>query len=221
MLLRVEKALLEDGIPARSLGLSPDEQFVIKSLGLLTLKPVIYAFNIDEVDYALNREETIDLAKTCMKQIQYCDTERDSYIIVSAKLEAEMESLSIEERAEYLESIGIDSDDSENLLSYNTLPLLVKDVLDLGLVYTGPGVQKERSQTTKTHIVSSSSMAVLDLAGKLHGDIKKGFMNAEVINSSDLIQYASFNAAKDSGNIRMEGKEYVLEDQDVVLIKWK
>ena len=145
MLLRVEKALLEDGIPARSLGLSPDEQFVIKSLGLLTLKPVIYAFNIDEVDYALNREETINLAKTCTKQIQYCDTERDSYIIVSAKLEAEMESLSIEERAEYLESIGIDSDDSENLLSYNTLPLLVKDVLDLGLVYTGPGVQKERS----------------------------------------------------------------------------
>jgi len=109
----------------------------------------------------------------------------------------------------------------EQLLSYHALPLLVKDVLDLSLVYTGPGVPLEKSQTTKTHIMSSSSMSAISLSGKLHGDIQKGFMNAEVIKAEDLIQYDNYNGAKDDGCIRMEGKDYILEDNDVVLIKWK
>ena len=97
----------------------------------------------------------------------------------------------------------------------------MKDVLGLSLVYTGPGVPPERSGTTKTHILSANGMTPLELAGKLHGDIQKGFMHAEVINASDLIQYENYNSAKDSGSIRMEGKDYMLEGGDVVLIKWK
>lgn len=97
----------------------------------------------------------------------------------------------------------------------------MKEVLDLSLVYTGPGVAPERSQTTKTHIVVSGSLSVLGLAGKLHGDIQKGFMNAEVIDASDLIRHETYAAAKESGSIRMEGKDYMLQSNDVALIRWK
>jgi len=223
VLEKIEKAL-EDGIPARSIGLSSDEKFTVKSMGLLTLKPVIYAFNIDEIDFCLNREETIQLAKTYMDKIQYCDLERDTFMVVSAKLEADLSSLDRDEQLEYMKNVGFEcdnQDDTEQFLSYHSLPLLVKDVLDLSLVYTGPGVPLEKSQTTKTHIISSSSMSVISLSGKLHGDIQKGFMNAEVIKAEDLIQYDNYNEAKDNGDIRMEGKDYTLQDNDVVLIKWK
>ena len=221
-LWKIEKGL-ENGQPARSLGLSPDEEFSIKSMGLLTLKPVIYAFNVDEIDYLFDIEANIELVQSYLKQLQYCDLDRDSYAVVSAKFESEFSMRSKEERHDYLHSIGIDNTDCEinEKLSYNKLPLLVKDVLDLALVYTGPGVPLERSQTTKTHILASDSMSILDLAGKLHGDIQKGFMNAEVIGASELIRHETYAAAKDSGRIRMEGKDYMLQSGDVALIKWK
>jgi len=228
VLVKLEKGL-ENGLPARTMGLSFDECFAIKSMGLLTLKPVIYAFNLDEVDFALNRDESMKLAECYMKQIQYCDLETDSCMVVSAKLESEIGSLSAEERHEYLESMGVECGDSDDAsgttyadqLSYHALPLRVKDVLNFGIVYTGPGVPSERSQTTKTHILGANGMTVLDLAGKLHGDIRKGFMNAEAIEARELVQYDNYNAAKENGKIRMEGKEYLLRGEDVVLIKWK
>mmetsp|Transcript_7564 Transcript_7564/g.17161 ORF Transcript_7564/g.17161 Transcript_7564/m.17161 type:complete len:435 (+) Transcript_7564:20-1324(+) len=220
VLLKIEKAL-EDGVPARSIGLSSEEKFAIKSMGLLTLKPVIYAFNVDEVDFALNKDESMKMAESYMNQIQYCDLEMDSHLVVSAKLESELGDLNIDERKEYLESMGVEYSSDASELSYHTLPLRVKDVLDLALVYTGPGVPPERSQTTKTHILKPNSMTASDLAGKLHGDIQKGFMHAEVVKSSDLVENDNYNAAKDSGSIRMEGKEYVLQGGDVVFIKWK
>ena len=219
VLLKVEK-VLEEGYPARSLGLSNEEKFAIKSMGLLTLKPVIYAFNVDEIDYALNREESMELAKSYLEQIQYSNLDTDSCTVVSAKLESELSSLEGGERSEYLESLGCDRETAEQL-SYQNLPLAVMKVLGLGLIFTGPGVAPERSQTTKTHILPSNSITPLDLAGKLHGDIQKGFMHAEVIKSLDLIQYDSFSEAKENGSMRMEGKDYSLQNNDVVLIKWK
>lgn len=222
-LIRIEEGL-EHGQPARSLGLSAEEEFSIKSMGLLTLKPVIYAFNVDEVDYIFDRTTAVDMAESYMKQLQYCDLKRDSFAVVSAKFESELAMRSEQERRDYLESIGAGEDSDMKMdkqLSYHRLPLLVKEVLDLALVYTGPGVPPERSQTTKTHILTPGSMSVLDLAGKLHGDIQKGFMNAEVIAAADLIRFESFGAAKDGGEIRMEGKDYMLQSDDVTLIKWK
>ncbi len=215
---------LQKGIPARTIGLSEAEKFAIKSMGLLTLKPVIYAFNVDDIDFILNREETEEQAKGFMKQIEYCDPKTDSFCIVSAKLEAELGSMSREEMNEYLESLGLESsseDDLSHLLSYNALPLLVKDLLDLSLSYTGPGVPSERSQTTKTHLYKSGSISASDLAGRLHGEIQRGFIRAEVTNSNELTQYDNYNAAKDNGCMRIEGRDYVLQPDDVVLIKWK
>ena len=217
VLLKVEKGL-GDGLPARAIGLSPKEEFTIKSMGLLTLKRVIYAFNVDDIDFTMSKDELLKSAEEYMKQIQYCDLNKDTFMVVSAKLEAELGLMSIEERIKYLESLGVDTDPD---LAYHSLPLLVKDLLNLSLVYTGPGVPPERSRTTKTHVLSANDMSALDLASKLHGDIQRGFIHAEITNSYDLMQHDSYIAAKEAGIVRMEGKEYILKNDDVVLIKWR
>jgi ribosome-binding ATPase YchF (GTP1/OBG family) len=222
----LEKVLegLQNGVPARTIGLSDKEMFAIKSMGLLTLKPVIYAFNVDDVDFILNKEEAIEQVEGFMSQIQYCDLSTDRYTLVSAKLESELGPLIPEERNEYLESLGMESSDEDeldHLLSYNVLPLLVKDLLNLSLVYTGPGVPPERSQTTKTHLFTAGGMTASGLAGRLHGEIERGFIRAEVMNSNALVQYANYNAAKDDGCVRIEGSDYAIGSDDVVLIKWK
>ena len=159
-----------------------------------------------------------------MQKIQYCDLKTDTFCICSAKLESELGLLNNEEKNEYLESMGIDSSDEEDLtqlLSYNVLPLLVKDLLGLSCVYTGPGVPQETSQTTKTHLFTSGSMSASGLAGRIHGDIQRGFIRAEVMNSNELKQYETYNAAKDDGCVRIEGRDYALRSDDVVLIKYK
>jgi GTP-binding protein YchF len=217
VLLKVQKGL-EDGLNARSIGLSYEEKRLIKSMGLLTLKPVLYAFNTDEVDFTLNREETIDQAEAFMSRIGYCDRQTDSYTLVSAKLESEVALMDIDERISYLESVGVEG---TTQLTYHTLPLLVKDILSLSLAYTGPGVPLERSQTTKTHIIQPRGITAIELAGKLHGDIERGFIHAEVVDARDMIKYASYNAAKEDGKVRMEGKDYSVQDNDVVFIKWR
>lgn len=224
VLIKIQEGL-EQSIPARSIGLSDEEQFAIKSMGLLTLKPVIYAFNVDDVDFTLNREEALADAEKVMNQIQYRDPARDTFTLVSAKLEEELISLDKEEQIEYLEALGIESDDGEDqlieLLSYNVLPTLVKDLLDLSICYTGPGVPPERSLTTKTYLFSSGSMTASDLAGRLHGEIKRGFIRAEVVNAKDLLNFENYNASKDSGNVSVEGRDYQINTEDIVLIKWK
>ena len=217
VLLKVQKCL-EDGLNARSVGLTYEEKQSIKSMGLLTLKPVLYAFNTDEVDFTLNKEETIDQVEVFMSRIEFCDQQTDSYTLVSAKLESEVALLSIEERNAYLESIGVEC---TTPLTYHTLPLLVKDILGLSLAYTGPGVPPERSMTTKTHIVQERGLKAVELAGKLHGDIERGFIHAEVVDARDMIKYENYNASKDDGKVRMEGKDYSVQDNDVVLIKWR
>ncbi|KAL7489148.1 hypothetical protein ACHAW6_014740 [Cyclotella cf. meneghiniana] len=214
---------LEKGMPARSIGLSSDELSCIKSMGLLTLKPMIYAFNVDEVDFAFDKEGSIEMAESYIKQLRYSELATNLYLVVSAKFESELCMLPERERHAYLESIGLGSElglELDERLSYNRLPLLVKEVLGLALVYTGPGVPPDRSQTTKSHILTSS-LTVFHLAGKLHDDIQQGFMHAEVVKAADLIQYNTYNAAKESGVTRIEGKEYKLQGGDVVVIKWK
>jgi len=218
VLMKVREGL-EEGLPARSMGLTNEEEKSIRSMGLLTLKPVIYAFNVDEVDFTMNRSEALEQITGYMRQIQYCDLGKDQCVLVSAKLESELAELSLVERGEYLRDLGVEFDDIE--LCHCTLPLLIKDQLGLSLVYTGPGVPAERTQTTKMHVLRSNEISALDFAGKLHKEIRDGFMFAEVTNCFDLVQFESYGEAKDAGNVRMEGKEYVIRDGDVVFIKWK
>ena len=219
---------LEKGVPARSAGLSQTQAKAIKSMGLLTLKPVIYAFNVDEVDFFLSRDDVLREAKDVVKSLQYSDDASSLCTIVSAKVEAELSATSYDDQVEYLSSLGVElKDDDSNgsimdMLSYNVLPLQVMELLDLSLCYTGPGVPPERSQTTKAHIFrQAQGLTSVGLASKLHGTIEKGFIRAEVISAPELLQHPSHVEAKDSGKVRVEGKDYTLNPSDVILIKWR
>ena len=218
---------LEKGVPARSAGLSQTQAKAIKSMGLLTLKPVIYAFNVDEVDFFLSRDDVLRGAKDVVKSLQYSDDASSLCTIVSAKVEAELSATSHDEQVEYLSSLGVElEDDSDgsimDMLSYNVLPLQVMELLDLSLCYTGPGVPPERSQTTKAHVFrQAQELTAVGLASKLHGTIEKGFIRAEVISAPELLEYPNHVEAKESGKVRVEGKDYTLNPSDVVLIKWR
>lgn len=244
---------LRKGIPARTvMGGLPSaaaaQEFSnsIKSMGLLTLKPIIYVFNVDEVDFLFDKDKITMGAKCIFDSIQYCDASRDLFTIVSAKLQASMLTTNNvgggdDATREYLKSVGFDiigqDDDDQkldNVMGYNVLPNMIRQVLDLFVVYVGPGVAPERSRTTRAFLIGRSSKSKLSsssssslhttaigLAGRLHGDIEKGFIRAEVTPACKLLEFASYTAAKDAGVVRTEGKDYVLQEDDVVLIKWK
>jgi len=215
---------LEKGMPARSAGLSQLQAKAIKSMGLLTLKPVIYAFNVDEVDFFLSRDDVLREAESIVQSLQYSDAS-SLCTIVSAKVEAELSATSYEEQAEYMSSLGMELEDNDkvmDLLSYNVLPLQVMELLHLSLCYTGPGVPPERSQTSKAHAFrQAKELTAVGLASKLHGTIEKGFIRAEVVSAPELLEYPNHVEAKEAGKVRVEGKEYVLNPNDVVLIKWR
>lgn len=214
---------LNEGVPARAIRMSESEAFSIKSMGLLTLKPVLNAFNVDEVDFLLGREDASKRAAGILTSIQYCDSSRDMFTLVSAKIEAEVSKRDGKEREEYLSLLGVELEPKldDSFLSHHVLPSMICKLLDLIVVYTGPGVPPERSRTTKAHLFSNNSWTADDLAGRLHGDIRKGFIRAEVTPAESLLEHASYTAAKESGCIRTEGRDYVLNANDVVLIKWK
>ena len=276
---------LQHAIPGRNLGLSDAEQFAIKSMGLLSLKPIVYAFNVDDSDFTAHRATVIrTIHHEYMPQLRYhtkntntlprktgntatdtaatADADEnmltDDFVIVSAKLEEELLSLGgPKEQCDYLdELLGTTTsttamgqiEHQQQLLSYNVLPKRVCHLLSLSLCYTGPGVPTERSQTTKAYLFhsssssASSSMTAFELAGKIHGDLQKGFLCAEVINAPILLQrttqesnkkknnnhnntknykFDTYRMAKEAGCVRTEGKEYVIEHNDSILIKWK
>ena len=268
--LALQKALeaLQNSVPTRFAGLTQEEEFAIKSMGLLTLKPVVYAFNVDEIDFTAQREKvTQDIRTNIMPQIRSNENgntsdrdersgDLDDFVLVSAKLEEDLLSLGgTEEQSDYISelmSIGGTGDGGNrdennslpplyhNLLSYNAMPTLVCRLLSLSLCYTGPGVPPERSQTTKSYLFGSPSdgrddnennngsggkretaLTVFGLAGKIHGELQRGFLRAEVIQADELLRFDSFREAKEEGCVRTEGKDYLIEKGDIVLIKWK
>ena len=212
---------LQQGKPARALDLSDEEQFAIRSMGILTLKPILHAFNVDEVDYLLDRERIMDMIQNeILSKAEYCfDPRKDMWTLVSAKVESDIATLSLQEQEEYFEVLGVTNFD-RSLLCYNLIPTLITQLLNMSIVYTGPGVPPERSKTTRAHLLSGS-LSAQKLAGRIHGDIEKGFIRAEVIPANVLLEHETYAAAKDSGSIRSEGKDYQLVDNDVVCIKWK
>lgn len=165
-----------------------------------------YAFNVDEVDFALDAEAATARCGTCFESIQHRDP-RDAFAVVSAHAEAT--------RFDDLVSMGATP-------SSRVLPTIVKTLLGLSTAYTGPGVDMTTvSKTTKAHLFPRGTLTAAGLASRIHGDLEKGFLSAEVSPAATLIDHDSFADARARGALRTEGRDYVLADEDVVFIKWR
>ena len=200
MLSRI-KDVLEVGKQARCLEYNDEEQKLLKNFALLTAKPVIYVANISEDD--IGKEDNIHVKK--VKEI--ASQEGAKVVVLSAKIEEEIVALDKEDREMFKEELGITESGLEKLVvaGYDLLGLMS---------YLTAGEKEVRAWT-----ITKGTKAP-QAAGKIHTDFEKGFIKAEVVSYDDLIEAGSFLKAKEKGRVRMEGKEYVVQDGDVVLFRF-
>jgi ribosome-binding ATPase len=193
------KEQLEANKPVRTLEATEEENVFIRSLFLITSKQVVYACNILEDDVMEGNFDN-DYVK---KVKEYAASEDSEVMVVSAKIEEELSGLEDDEKAEMLSEYGLDESGLDKLIetSYKLLGLMS---------YLTAGVQEVRAWTIK---VGTKAPAA---AGKIHSDIERGFIRAEVVGYDDLVECGSEAAAKEKGKFRLEGKEYVMQDGDVV-----
>ena len=198
----LEKILpaLQEGLPARSVALTEDQEAVIKPLGLLSGKPIIYAANVSEDDLASGNER-VEAVKSIAKQ------EGSRVIVISAQVESELIELSEDDRQEFLESLGVKE---------GGLQSLIRETYDLlGLqTYFTTGPKETRAWTIK------KGMTAPQAAGVIHSDFERGFIRAETVAYKDLVENGSMSAAKEKGLVRSEGKEYVVAEGDVMLFRF-
>lgn len=190
--------LLEEGRPARALGLSEDEKAIVRQWFLLTRKPTIFAANVDETTLA-NTESN----KYVRAVREYAKRENDDVVVISAQLEAELVALDPAERAEYLEHHGVSSSGVDELIkaTFHTLGLMS--------FLTG-GEKQVRAWTIPKGTKAPQA------AGAIHTDFERGFIRAEIISYDELVKSGSYAAARDQGLLRLEGKDYVMQEGDVV-----
>lgn len=198
--LRKVKEALENGKPARSVDLSDDQKKILNSFFLLSSKPVIYVANIaeDEIGTENNFVKTV-------KEI--AQSEGSEVIVLSAKIEEELSALGEEDRALFKDELGINESGLEKLVSasYSLLGLMS---------FLTAGEKEVRAWTIKKG--SKAPQA----AGKIHTDFEKGFIKAEVVKYADLIEAGSYVAAREKGKVRIEGKDYVVQDGDIMLFRF-
>lgn len=198
--LKKLQACLNDGKSARTLDLSEDEQAIAASFFLLTTKPIIYCANIDENDIGSDNPLSREVEA-------FARSEKAEFIEISAGVEAEIASLPKEERAEYIEGLGLGASGLDRMIAkcYDLLGLIS---------YLTAGEKEVRAWT-----IAKGTKAP-QAAGKIHTDFEKGFIRAEIVNYDDLVREGGFNQAKEKGLVRSEGKEYVVKDGDVVLFRF-
>ena len=197
------KDALQNGKCARTVELTEDEADSLVDFNLLTYKPVIYACNMSEDDFAGGIES--NARYQAVKAI--ADEEGSQVLPICAELEAEIASLSKEEKEMFLADLGIEK---------GGLDLLIQRSYDLlGLMsFLTAGEPEVRAWTIKKGTKAPKA------AGKIHSDIERGFIRAEVINYKQLLECGSLSAARDKGLVRSEGKDYVMQDGDVVLFRF-
>lgn len=203
-ILKEIKAHLEDGKLARSMELEDeDEKEFIASLNLLTFKPVIFAANVCEDDLADD-----GASNACVQKVREFAAENDSEVfVICAQIEQEIAELEEDEKKMFLEDLGLKESGLEKLIaaSYHLLGLIS---------YLTAGPTETRAWTIKEGTKAPQA------AGKIHSDFERGFIRAEVVNYQDLLDCKTYSAAKDKGLVRLEGKEYVVKDGDVVLFRF-
>lgn len=190
------KTNLESGIPARKLSFSDEELKLIRSFNLITLKPMIYVANVNEIDISNGGNEYVD------KVYEYAKSEQSEVVMICAKIESELAELEEEEKNEFLAEIGI----AESGLSQ-----LIKSTYSLlGLAtYFTVGSDEVKAWTFR------NGMKAPECAGIIHTDFEKGFIRAEVMSYNDLISCGNELKVREAGKMRLEGKEYIMQDGDI------
>ncbi len=191
---------LNEGQSIRLLNLSEAESEIIKPLGLLTAKPVIYATNVSEDDLATGNHWVEQVQKLAI-------TENAQVVIVSAQFESELVELPEAERADFLASLGVEEGGLKTLIraTYKLLGLRT-------FLTTGP--KETRAWTIR------AGMSAPQAAGVIHSDFERGFIRAETVAYNDLVTAGSMQAAKEKGLVRSEGKEYIVQEGDVMLFRF-
>lgn len=198
------QAHLEAGNMAKSLVVEEEDEIEwIKGYQLLTNKPVIYAANVSEdelADDAANNEH--------VKRVrEFAEKENSEVFVICAQIEQEIAELDDDEKAEFLQDLGLEESGLEKLIraSYHLLGLIS---------YLTAGEQETRAWTITRGTKAPGA------AGKIHSDFERGFIRAEVVSYDNLVECGSMNAAKEKGLVRSEGKEYVVQDGDVILFRF-
>ena len=197
------KETLEDGKPARSVECTDDEKALLADVALLTNKPIIYAANMSEDDFA-NGIETNEGYKA-VKAI--AESENAGVLPICAQIEADIAEMEKDEKEMFLSDMGLEESGLDRLIRecYSLLGLIS---------YLTAGKPEVRAWTIKKGTKAPQA------AGKIHSDFERGFIRAEVIAFDDLMNCGSMTAAKEKGLVRSEGKEYVMKDGDIVLFRF-
>jgi hypothetical protein len=193
-------AALNEGKPARQVSLTEEEVESVKVLGLLTAKPVIYAANVSEDDLASGNDWVEQVRQVAV-------TDNAQVVVVSAQVESELVELPEEERGDFLASLGVEEGGLKSLIraTYELLGLRT-------FLTTGP--KETRAWTIQ------AGMKAPQAAGAIHTDFERGFIRAETVAYNDLVATGSMNGAKEKGLVRSEGKEYVVQEGDVMLFRF-
>lgn len=203
-ILQILKEGLENGKSARAIEFDIEEdRAFVESLTLLTAKPVLYASNVVEDDLANDGQNN-----PYVKQVrEFATAESSEVFVLCAKIEEEISDLDEDEKKEFLEELGVSTSGLDRLIaaSYKLLGLIS---------YLTAGPQECRAWT-----ITKGTKAP-QAAGKIHTDFERGFIRAEIVNYDDLMSAGSYNAARELGQVRSEGKEYVVKDGDVVLFRF-
>ena len=201
-LLEKIKINLENGVPARSLEYSDEELPIVKDLWLLSSKPVLYVVNISEDQ--LNTWKDDEMVK---KVQEYAKKEGSDIVPLCVKIEEEISALDDSDKKEMLEALGLEESGLDKLIkkSYDLLGLMS---------FLTAGEPEVRAWTIK------KGTKAPEAAGKIHSDIQRGFIKAEVVSFDDLMNCGSMVEAKEKGLVRSEGKDYIMQDGDIVLFKF-
>ena len=201
-LLRRLKTHLEDGKPVRTFEMTDDERETLKDAFFLTDKKVIYVANVNE-----SQLPTIDTDPYVQKVRDYAKAEGAEVIALCAKLEEELSELDDEDKEMMMQDYGIEESGLDKLIkaSYSLLGLIS---------FLTSGKDECRAWTIKKGTKAPQA------AGKIHTDFERGFIKAEVVSYDDLMKYGSYNATREKGLVRLEGKDYVVKDGDIILFRF-
>ena len=199
-LMKKIKEALESNIPARRLEYTDDEEKVLKSFNLLTKKPIIYVTNVSEEDIN-DGNKYVDQVK------EYAKEENSEVITLCAKMESELSELNEEDKIIFLQDLGIDDSGLNKLIN------ATYSLLGLATYFTA-GPKEVKAWTFR------KGMKAPACAGIIHSDFERGFIRAEVTSFTDYVEYNGETGAKEAGKMRLEGKEYEMQDGDICLFRF-